>query len=130
MATEEVADVISGMRRDVIDGMVARAIPENVYAEQWKMAELKEDVRRLFGLDLPVDEWAKEEGIAEEGIKQRLNDAADRLFAQKVAQYGPEVWRQGDKSILMQLSDQTWNDHLLHLDHLRHGIGRRASGTT
>ncbi|TMJ28606.1 MAG: preprotein translocase subunit SecA [Alphaproteobacteria bacterium] len=128
MATEDVSDVVTGMRRDVIDGMVSRAIPENVYAEQWKTAELREDVKRVFGLDLPVDEWAREEGIAEDGIKQRLNDSADRLFAQKVAQYGPEVWRQVEKSILMQLFDQSWKDHLLHLDHLRQGIGLRAYG--
>jgi preprotein translocase subunit SecA len=128
MATEDVSDTVAGMRRDVIDGMVARAIPEGVYAEQWKMTELKDEVRRVFGLDLPVDEWAKEEGIAEDGIKARLNDAADRLFAQKVAQYGPEIWRQVEKSILMQLFDQSWKDHLLHLDHLRQGIGLRAYG--
>jgi preprotein translocase subunit SecA len=128
MGTEDVSDVISGMRHDVIDGMVSRAVPEGQYAEQWKTAELRDDVRRVFGLDLPVDEWAKEEGIAEEGIKQRLNDAADRLFAQKVATYSPEVWRQVEKSILMQLFDQAWKDHLLHLDHLRQGIGLRAYG--
>ncbi len=128
MATEDVSDTVAGMRRDVVDGMVARAIPEGVYAEQWKMAELKDEVRRIFGLDLPVDEWAKEEGIAEDGIKTRLNDATDRLFAQKVAQYGPEVWRQVEKSVLMQLFDQSWKDHLLHLDHLRQGIGLRAYG--
>ena len=128
MATEDVSDTVAGMRRDVVDAMVARAIPEGVYAEQWKMAELKDEVRRVFGLDLPVDEWAKEEGIAEDGVKERLNDATDRLFAQKVAQYGPEVWRQVEKSILMQLFDQSWKDHLLHLDHLRQGIGLRAYG--
>jgi len=128
MGTEDVSEVVSGMRRDVVDAMVARAIPQGQYAEQWKTAELKEEVKRVFGLDLPVDEWAKEEGIAEEGIKQRLNDATDRLFAQKVAQYGPEIWRQVEKSILMQLFDQSWKDHLLHLDHLRQGIGLRAYG--
>ncbi|HSH99485.1 MAG TPA: preprotein translocase subunit SecA, partial [Reyranella sp.] len=128
MATEDVSDVVVGMRRDVIDVMVARTIPEGVYAEQWKTADLKDDVRRVFGLDLPVDEWAREEGIAEDAIKQRLNDAADRLFAQKVATYSPEVWRQVEKSILMQLFDQSWKDHLLHLDHLRQGIGLRAYG--
>jgi preprotein translocase subunit SecA len=128
MGTDDVSDVIAGMRRDVIDGMVSRAIPENVYAEQWKTAELREEVRRVFGLDLPVEEWAKEEGIAEDAIKERLNDAADRLFAQKVAQYGPELWRQVEKQILMQLFDQGWKDHLLHLDHLRQGIGLRAYG--
>ncbi len=128
MATEDVSEVITGMRRDVVDAMVARAIPQDVYAEQWKMAELKEDVQRVFGLDLPVADWAKEEGIAEEQIKERLNEAVDRLFAQKAAQYGPDVWRQVEKSVLMQLFDQNWKDHLLHLDHLRQGIGLRAYG--
>ncbi len=128
MATEDVSDTIAGMRRDVVDGLVTRTIPENVYAEQWKTGELKDEVQRLFGLDLPVDEWAKEEGIADEEIKTRLNDSVERLFAQKAAQYGPDVWRQVEKSVLMQLFDQSWKDHLLHLDHLRQGIGLRAYG--
>src|SRR5216683_2164544 len=128
MATEDVSDTIAGMRRDVVDGLVTRTIPENVYAEQWKTGELKDEVQRLLGLDLPVDEWAKEEGIADEEIKTRLNDSVEQLFAQKAAQYGPDVWRQVEKSVLMQLFDQSWKDHLLHLDHLRQGIGLRAYG--
>ena len=128
MATEDVSEVISGMRHDVVDALVKRTIPEAAYAEQWKTDELKADMMRIFGLDLPVDEWAKEEGIAEEQITTRLSEATDRLFAQKAAQYGPEVWRQVEKSVLMQLFDQNWKDHLLHLDHLRQGIGLRAYG--
>jgi preprotein translocase subunit SecA len=128
MGTEDVSEVITGMRHDVVDTMVTRTIPKDVYAEQWKVAELKADVARVFGLELTVDEWAKEEGIADEEIKTRLNDATDRLFAQKVGQHGPEVWRQVEKSVLMQLFDQNWKDHLLHLDHLRQGIGLRAYG--
>jgi preprotein translocase subunit SecA len=128
MATEDVSEVITGMRRDVVDALVGRTIPEDAYAEQWKTDELKAEVMRVFGLDLPVDQWAKEEGIAEEQITTRLIEATDRLFAQKAAQYGPEVWRQVEKSVLMQLFDQNWKDHLLHLDHLRQGIGLRAYG--
>src|SRR5215831_11808983 len=128
MATEDVSDTIAGMRRDVVDNLVARTIPEDVYAEQWKVGELKEEAQRIFGLDLPIEDWAKEEGIAEEEIKTRLNDAVDRLFAQRAAQYGAEVWRQVEKSVLMQLFDQSWKEHLLHLDHLRQGIGLRAYG--
>ena len=128
MSTEDVSETVAGMRRDVADTLVTRTIPEDVYAEQWKVGELKDDVQRLFGLDLPVDQWAKEEGIADEEIKTRLNEAVERLFAQKAAQYGPEVWRQVEKSVLMQLFDQSWKDHLLHLDHLRQGIGLRAYG--
>ncbi|MDP3163006.1 MAG: preprotein translocase subunit SecA, partial [Reyranella sp.] len=126
MGTEDVSETVAGMRRDVIDALVSRTIPEDAYAEQWKVAELKDEVQRVFGLDLPVEQWAKEEGIADEEIRSRLNEATERLFAQKVAQYGPEVWRQVEKSVLMQLFDQGWKDHLLHLDHLRQGIGLRA----
>ncbi|MDP2373011.1 preprotein translocase subunit SecA [Reyranella sp.] len=128
MGTEDVSETVAGMRRDVVDTLVSRTIPEDVYAEQWKIAELKDEVQRLFGLDLPVEQWAKEEGIADEEIRSRLNEATERLFAQKAAQYGPEVWRQVEKSVLMQLFDQSWKDHLLHLDHLRQGIGLRAYG--
>ena len=128
MGTEDVSETVAGMRRDVVDALVSRTIPEDVYAEHWKVAELKDEVQRLFGLDLPVDQWAKEEGIADEEIRTRLNEATERLFAQKAAQYGPEVWRQVEKSVLMQLFDQGWKDHLLHLDHLRQGIGLRAYG--
>ena len=128
MSTEDVSETVAGMRRDVVDTLVTRTIPEDVYAEQWKVGELKDDVQRLFGLDLPVDAWAKEEGIADEEIKTRLNESVERLFAQKAAQYGPEVWRQVEKSVLMQLFDQSWKEHLLHLDHLRQGIGLRAYG--
>ncbi|MBN9515643.1 MAG: preprotein translocase subunit SecA [Alphaproteobacteria bacterium] len=128
MATEDVSETIAGMRRDVVDAVVKRTVPEDVYAEQWKIPELKEDVKRIFGLDLPVDEWAKEEGIADEEIKSRLNEAVERVFAQKAAQYGPDVWRQVEKSVLMQIFDQNWKEHLLHLDHLRQGIGLRAYG--
>ena len=128
MGTEDVSDTVAGMRRDVVDTLVKRTIPEGVYAEQWKIGELKEEVQRIFGLDLPVDEWAKEEGIADEEIRTRLDDAVERVFAQKAAQYGPDVWRQVEKSVLMQIFDQNWKDHLLHLDHLRQGIGLRAYG--
>jgi len=128
MATEDVSDTIAGMRRDVIDTLVKRTIPEGVYAEQWKVAELKDEVLRLFGLDLPIEGWAKEEGIAEEEIRTRLDDEVERLFAQRAAMYGPEVWRQVEKSVLMNLFDQSWKEHLLHLDHLRQGIGLRAYG--
>ncbi len=128
MATEDVSDTVAGMRRDVVDGLVTRTIPEEAYAEQWKVQELKDEVQRIFGLDLPIDAWAREEGIADEEIRARLNDQVERLFAQRAAQYGPEVWRQVEKSVLMQLFDQSWKEHLLHLDHLRQGIGLRAYG--
>ena len=126
MSTEDVSDEIQFMREQVIDDVVARAIPEKAYAEQWNVDGLHEEVRRIFGLDLPVNDWAKEEGIADAEIRERLLGAANRKMAEKAANYGPEIMRSVEKSLLLQLLDQVWKEHLLTLDHLRQGIGLRA----
>jgi preprotein translocase subunit SecA len=128
MGAEDVSGTVSDMRHETIDDMVRRSIPERAYPEQWNTNALHEEMLRVFGLNLPVADWAKEEGIAEEEIRKRLGDAADRKAAEKVANYGPEVMRNLEKSLLLQILDQVWKEHLLTLDHLRHGIGLRAYG--
>jgi preprotein translocase subunit SecA len=126
MAAEQVADDIVEMRHQVIDDMVSTAIPEKAYADQWDIDLLHEEVRRVFGIDLPVKEWAKEEGIADQEICERLTDITNRMMAEKAANVGPDVMRMVEKSLLLQLLDQSWKEHLLTLDHLRQGIGLRA----
>ncbi len=128
MRAADVAETIADMRGEIIAEMVARRIPEKAYAEQWESLELAEDVQRVFGLDLPVVEWAREEGIAEEAIRERIEQAIDRLMAAKAANLGPELMRFVEKSLLIQILDQVWKEHLLALDHLRQGIGLRAYG--
>jgi preprotein translocase subunit SecA len=126
MRATDVSDTLAEMRQEVIEGAVRRCIPENAYAEQWDTKGLHEECLRLFGLDLPVADWAKEEGIADQEIEERIRQAVDRKMAEKAANYGPQVMRVAERSILLQLLDQAWKDHLLQLDHLRHGIGLRA----
>jgi preprotein translocase subunit SecA len=126
MSSEDVSDEIQSMREEVIEDMVARAIPEKAYAEQWDMDGLHEETLRILNMDLPVQDWAKEEGIADAEISHRLLDAANRKMAEKAANYGPEIMRSVEKSLLLQLLDQLWKEHLLTLDHLRQGIGLRA----
>jgi len=128
MQADEVADEIVAMRHEAIAEMVERAIPERAYAEEWNTASLHEEVLRVFNLDLPIAEWAKEEGIADQEIKARITDAADRKMAGKAAEYGPDIMRMVEKSLLLQILDQSWKEHLLQLDHLRQGIGLRAYG--
>ena len=128
MATDNVTDDVTDMRHQVIDDLVSKCIPEKAYAEQWDMDALHEEVLRLFGLDLPVAEWAEEEGIADAEIRDRLMEAGDRITAEKLDRYGPEVMQGVEKSLLLQLLDQLWKEHLLTLDHLRQGIGLRAYG--
>ena len=128
MHAEDVAQMVSDMRHNVIDGLVRRHVPENAYAEQWNMPGLHAEVLRIFSLDIPLVEWAAEEGIADEEIRTRLLDITDRKMAEKAANYGADVMRMVEKSLLLQILDQLWKEHLLSLDHLRQGIGLRAYG--
>jgi preprotein translocase subunit SecA len=126
MASEDVSEEITEMRAQVIDDIVTRCIPEKAYAEQWDTDSLHEEVLRIFGQDLPIADWAREEGIADAEIRERLNDAGNKLAAKKGANYGSEVMRSVEKNLLLQMLDQVWKEHLLTLDHLRQGIGLRA----
>jgi len=128
MQAADVAETVAEMRMEIVSGMVSRRIPEKAFAEQWETAELANDVRRVFGLDLPVVEWGREEGIDETQIRERIERATDALMASKAANYGPDIMRHIEKSFLLRILDQVWKEHLLALDHLRQGIGLRAYG--
>jgi preprotein translocase subunit SecA len=128
MQDATVAEVVADMRHNSIDDLVAKHVPENAYPEQWDVAGLKEELNRVLGLDLPVDEWAKEEGIADEEIFARVERRADEHMAAKVAQWGSDVMRYVEKSILLQTLDHLWREHLVMLDHLRQVVGLRGYG--
>ncbi|HRK98491.1 MAG TPA: preprotein translocase subunit SecA [Alphaproteobacteria bacterium] len=126
MAAETVTEMVDDMRHDLIKEQVALAIPSNAYAEQWNMAGLKVELQNLFALDLPVEDWAKEEGIAEEEIIDRVIAASDAKMAEKRQRAGDPFFNHIEKSFVLRLLDQNWKEHLLHLDHLRQGINLRA----
>jgi preprotein translocase subunit SecA len=128
MRAEEVQETITDMRADVIDSLVSRFIPASAYSEQWQVGSLHEEVLRLFSLDLPVKDWAKEEGIADQEIRERITSAVKQRMAAKTANFGPEVMRGLEKQILLLVLDRQWKDHLLSLDHLRQGVQLRAYG--
>jgi preprotein translocase subunit SecA len=126
MNDEAVVGVVTDMRHTVVDDLVSKHVPENAYPEQWNTAGLKEELNRVLGLDLPVDAWAKEEGIADEELLARIERRADEHMAAKVAQWGPDVLRYVEKSILLQTLDHLWREHLVMLEHLRQVVGLRG----
>ncbi|MCK7612519.1 preprotein translocase subunit SecA [Roseibium sediminicola] len=126
MDSDAIQDAVSDMRHDVIDALVASHIPERAYPEQWDTEGLQEEVRKYLNLDLPIKDWAAEEGIADEEVKDRLRKAADEAMAQKVAKYTPDIMRQVEKAVLLQTLDNLWREHLANLDHLRSVIGFRG----
>jgi preprotein translocase subunit SecA len=128
MEASSLEDLVVDMRRHVIEDSVRAAIPKGSYTEQWDTSALHTEIQRLTGMDLPIDDWAKEEGIAEAELEERILDAVDRKMAEKLANAGADMWRQAEKSIVLQLLDQYWKEHLLNLDHLRQGINLRAFG--
>jgi preprotein translocase subunit SecA len=128
MNSGDVSATVADMRSELVDGMVTRRVPERAFAEQWQTEDLQADVKRVFNLDLPIVEWGREEGIDEEGLRNRINGAVEAAAAQKAEKFGPEVIRYIEKSLLLQVFDTVWKEHLLALDHLRQGIGLRAYG--
>ncbi len=126
MTATDVAETVADMRHEVIEEMVQAHIPPRAMPEQWDSEGLEDKIKQVLGLDLPVSEWAEEEGIADEEIIKRVTDAANRMMAAKTAEYGADIMRQVEKSLLLQILDQIWKEHLLHLEHLRQGISLRA----
>ena len=128
MQDQAVGEVVSDMRHTVIDDLISKHVPENAYPEQWDAKGLREELKRVLDLDLPVDDWAREEGIADEEIFTRVERRGDEHMAAKVGQWGPDVIRYVEKSILLQTLDHLWREHLVMLDHLRQVIGLRGYG--
>ena len=128
MKTDDVSQTIRDYREEAIEAIVEDAIPEGAYAEQWDIDGLHARTLGVFGLDLPVREWAAEEGIADQEIYERILEAVNRRMAEKTADYTPELMRLAEKSVLLQILDQQWKEHLLQLDHLRQAVNLRAYG--
>jgi preprotein translocase subunit SecA len=128
MSDADIGEMIGDMRHQVVDDLIAKHIPEKSFAEQWDTAGMKEDMQGIFDLDLPVADWAKEEGIGEEELQERLVRAADEKAAKKAANFGPQIMRQIEKAVLLQTLDHLWREHLVTLEHLRQVIGLRGYG--
>ena len=124
----DLSDTVADMRHGIIDEAVSARVPENAYAEQWDAEGLSEDVDRHLNLQLPIADWAKEEGIADEEIRERIKTASDEAMARKAATFGPDVMRHIEKAVVLQTLDGLWREHLATLDHLRQVIGLRGYG--
>jgi preprotein translocase subunit SecA len=126
MDEEDLTETVNEMRHEVIEDMVALRIPKDAYAEKWDIAGLKDDILTKLNLVLPVEDWAKEEGIAEEEFETRIKEAADKAAAEKAERFGAQIMTYIEKSVIMQSLDNLWREHLVNLDHLRSVVGFRG----
>jgi preprotein translocase subunit SecA len=126
MDSEDLNETISEMRHEVIETMVADHIPENSYPDQWDVAGLRAQVAENLNMDVPVDEWAKEEGVAEDDILERLIEVGDKRAVQRADEFGGEINTYLQKTLILQTLDELWREHLVNLDHLRSVVGFRG----
>ena len=126
MQAEDVHETVRDMRHDTIDNMVTEAIPQGSYADQWDAEKLDNSARNVLGVEVPAADWIAEDGIAEAEITERLQQLSDRYMAEKAVRFGSETMRMAEKSLLLQVLDQQWKEHLLQLEQLRQGISLRA----
>ncbi|KIC24302.1 MULTISPECIES: preprotein translocase subunit SecA [unclassified Leisingera] len=126
MAAEDLSEITNDMRHEVIDDLLDVHMPPKTYADQWDTQGLQEQVREMLSIDAPVADWAAEEGVDDEQIRERLVDASDKMMAEKAEAFGPENMRNIEKQVLLQTIDKKWREHLLTLEHLRSVVGFRG----
>ena len=128
MESADLSQIVTEMRQDTVDDLVGLCLPPKTYAEQWDVDGLHERVQQTFGLDLPVKDWAAEDGVTPEDIHARLLEAVDARANERETLIGAEQARGLEKNFMLQMIDTHWREHLMHLDHLRQVIGLRGYG--
>ncbi|MGB0927072.1 MAG: preprotein translocase subunit SecA [Pikeienuella sp.] len=126
MEATDLSDTVEEMRHSLVDDIVAAAMPERAYADQWDIDGLDSQIREVFALELPVHDWAAEEGADDETMRERLVKAVDEQAAKRVAKNGVDRTRQAEKAVLLEEIDSAWREHLTQLDHLRSVVGLRG----
>ncbi len=126
MEAEDLSEITSDMRHQVIDDLIDEYMPQGSYADQWNTEGLYAAVIEYLGVDAPVMAWAEEEGVDDEQIRERLIEATDKMMAEKTEQFGSENMRMIEKQLLLQTIDTKWREHLLTLEHLRSVVGFRG----
>ncbi len=128
MKGEEISETVDDLRHDIIGELISKHIPENAYAEQWDAAGLRERLREAVAVDFPMEDWAKEEGIADEEIRERVLKTTDDYYNSKREKFTPDIMQQVEKSVLLQTMDRLWREHIVAVEYLRQVIGLRSYG--
>ncbi len=126
MEAEDLNEIVTDMRLQVIDDLIDTYMPRRSYADQWDTQGFYAAVIEHLNIDVPIIAWCEEEGVDDEVIRERLIEATDKMMADKVEKFGPENMRNIEKQLLLQAIDGKWRDHLMTLEHLRSVVGFRG----
>ena len=128
MTDDDVSDVIEDFRHQCCEDLIEEYIPKKAYAEQWNIEGLTEKAKETLAMEIPFADWAKEEGIADEEMSERLKKTTDEAFVQLTNGIDAGEMQRVEKQLLLQVIDQNWREHLQHLDSLKSVVGLRAHG--
>ena len=126
MQAEDLSEIVKDMRYQVIEDLVDENLPPKAYADQWDTEGLTGACREWVGMDLPIADWAAEEGVDQDAVRDRIVAASDRMMGEKLDAFGPETMKTIEKQLLLQTIDAKWREHLLRLEHLRSVVGFRG----
>ena len=126
MQSRDVSEITKDMRDQVIEDLVDEFMPPKTYADQWDTQTMQAQAIERLGLDLPIVDWADEEGVDDEIILERIEEAADAMMAEKSEQFGEDSMRSIEKQLLLNTIDTKWREHLIALEHLRSVVGFRG----
>ena len=126
MQSHDVSEITKDMRDQVIEDLVDEFMPPKTYADQWDTQTMQAQAIERLSLDLPIVDWADEEGVDDEIILDRIEEAADAMMAEKSRQFGEDSMRSIEKQLLLNTIDTKWREHLIALEHLRSVVGFRG----
>ena len=126
MGQDTLEEMVTDMRHGVVDDIVAKHAPADAYPETWDIGEMGKAIEAELNITPPLADWAKEEGITDEILRERLEKASDEAYSARVEKNGASLMRYVEKQIFLQALDHLWREHLVTLDHLRQVIGWRG----
>ncbi|MDH3325798.1 MAG: preprotein translocase subunit SecA [Gammaproteobacteria bacterium] len=127
MDSEDISDTISNIRADVVNKTISTYIPLHTIEEQWDISGLESSLEKDFGHKLEIQKWLDEDDdLHEESLKNRIIDVFEQEYIEKESRVGAENMRHFEKSVMMQVVDNLWKEHLAAMDYLRQGIHLRG----
>ena len=127
LEAQEINDIVNNMRDATMSELVAKFVPEGTVEEQWDLPALQMALEGEWQVEVPLLDLVKSsKGMTDEDVLEQVLLAAQRAYAQKAETVGAESWSQFERSIMLQVMDSQWREHLSALDHLRQGIHLRG----
>ena len=127
MASDDISDIVSSIRDEVVNNAVTRYIPQQSLEEQWNISGLEKELETGFAIKLPVQEWLdSDDTLHEESLRKKIIESIAEEYRSKEEVAGAQSMRGFEKQVFLHILDTLWKEHLAAMDNLRQGIHLRS----